>query len=181
MACCLTAPSHYLNQCWLIISEVIWHSPENNFAVWMSKLLIIIMGLNIILLKLRLHFPGAYEFMRDILFNFECFINKMLVWMEGCTEGVINGVHLIPMFQWVNLQTVGRTPFNLYHTGWTIDYPNRCFFNDETTWKQHAENILIVTWLHSRKFDWNWFDFSFTSPLSWYKKNCYVICILVFM
>ena len=25
MACCLTAPSHYLNQCWLIISEVPWH------------------------------------------------------------------------------------------------------------------------------------------------------------
>ena len=30
MACCLTAPSHYLNQCWLI-SEVLWHSPGNNF------------------------------------------------------------------------------------------------------------------------------------------------------
>ena len=26
MASCLTAPSHYLNQCWLIISEVQWHS-----------------------------------------------------------------------------------------------------------------------------------------------------------
>ena len=26
MACCLTAPSHYLNQCWLIISGVQWHS-----------------------------------------------------------------------------------------------------------------------------------------------------------
>ena len=26
MACCLTAPSHYLNQCWVIISEVQWHS-----------------------------------------------------------------------------------------------------------------------------------------------------------
>ena len=25
MACCLTAPSHYLNQCWLIINEVQWH------------------------------------------------------------------------------------------------------------------------------------------------------------
>ena len=24
MACCLTAPSHYLNQCWLIISEAQW-------------------------------------------------------------------------------------------------------------------------------------------------------------
>ena len=26
MTCCLTAPSHHLNQCWLIISEVQWHS-----------------------------------------------------------------------------------------------------------------------------------------------------------
>ena len=26
MACCLTAPSHYLNQCWLTINEVLWHS-----------------------------------------------------------------------------------------------------------------------------------------------------------
>ena len=29
MACCLTAPSHYLNQCWLLISKVLWHSSEN--------------------------------------------------------------------------------------------------------------------------------------------------------
>ena len=29
MACCLTAPSHYLNQCWLIISTVLWHSSED--------------------------------------------------------------------------------------------------------------------------------------------------------
>ena len=32
MACCLTAPSHYLNQCWLIISKMLRHSPEGNFA-----------------------------------------------------------------------------------------------------------------------------------------------------
>ena len=30
MACCLTAPSHYLNQCWIIISKVHWHSYEGN-------------------------------------------------------------------------------------------------------------------------------------------------------
>ena len=30
MACCLMAPSHYLNQCWLVIGEVLWHSPEGN-------------------------------------------------------------------------------------------------------------------------------------------------------
>ena len=32
MACCLTAPSHYLNQCWLIISKVQWHLSEGNFT-----------------------------------------------------------------------------------------------------------------------------------------------------
>ena len=30
--CSLTAPSHYLNQYWLIISKVHWHSSEGNFA-----------------------------------------------------------------------------------------------------------------------------------------------------
>ena len=31
MACCLTAPSHYLNQCWLIISKIQLHSSDGNF------------------------------------------------------------------------------------------------------------------------------------------------------
>ena len=31
MACCLTAPSHYLNQCWLI-STIQLHSPDGNFT-----------------------------------------------------------------------------------------------------------------------------------------------------
>ena len=28
MACCLTTPSHYLNQCWLIIGKAPWHSSQ---------------------------------------------------------------------------------------------------------------------------------------------------------
>ena len=32
MACCLTAPRDYLNQCWQIISEVLWHSSQGNFT-----------------------------------------------------------------------------------------------------------------------------------------------------
>ena len=32
MAWCLTAPSHYLNQCWLIIIKVKWHSSEPKFT-----------------------------------------------------------------------------------------------------------------------------------------------------
>ena len=30
--CCTTASSHYLNQCSLIISEVLWYSSEDNFT-----------------------------------------------------------------------------------------------------------------------------------------------------
>ena len=32
MASCRTAPSHYLNQCWLIINEVLWHSLDVSFT-----------------------------------------------------------------------------------------------------------------------------------------------------
>ena len=32
MACCLMVPSNCLNQFWLIISEVLWHSPVGNFS-----------------------------------------------------------------------------------------------------------------------------------------------------
>ena len=49
MACCLAAPSHYLNQSWLMISEALWHSPDSNFtentsylsSKWVSNLLIL--------------------------------------------------------------------------------------------------------------------------------------------
>ena len=46
MACCLTAPSHYLKHCWLLISKALWHSPESNCTV--PKLLSCIMSLQII-------------------------------------------------------------------------------------------------------------------------------------
>ena len=32
MACCLMALSHYLNQCWLFISKIQWHSSAGNFT-----------------------------------------------------------------------------------------------------------------------------------------------------
>ena len=60
MTCCLTTPSHYLNQCWLIISEVFWHSYEGGFTGnaqdiyhWCE--------LKITNLSSRPHLPGAIE------------------------------------------------------------------------------------------------------------------------
>ena len=43
MSCCLMSPSHYLNQCWLLISEVMWHSHQRNFTVSTQANIIIIL------------------------------------------------------------------------------------------------------------------------------------------
>ena len=56
MACCLTAPSHYLHQCWFIISEVFQHSPEGNFTGNTFD-----MSLKITNLRLQPHLPGVNE------------------------------------------------------------------------------------------------------------------------
>ena len=55
MACCLTAPSHYLNQCWLIITKVPWCSSEGNFT-WVTKI-----SLKIIFRRFYWNLPGANE------------------------------------------------------------------------------------------------------------------------
>ena len=33
MACCLMASRHYVNQSWLLKSEVMWYSPDSNSTV----------------------------------------------------------------------------------------------------------------------------------------------------
>ena len=38
MAWCFTVPSHYLNQCWLSISKVQWHSSEGNSQLYQRYL-----------------------------------------------------------------------------------------------------------------------------------------------
>ena len=37
MACCLTAPSHYLDQCWLIVSGISWPQGPRNKLQFISK------------------------------------------------------------------------------------------------------------------------------------------------
>ena len=66
MACCLTAPSHYLNQCWLIIRGVLWHTSESSFAG-------IAQGID-----------SGYEFEKDILKNI--FKSPRGQWVKVCRE-----------------------------------------------------------------------------------------------
>ena len=58
MAYCLTAPSHFLNQCWLIISGDIWYSPMGNFT-WNAQYLIHDMSLKVYDLRLQPNLPAA--------------------------------------------------------------------------------------------------------------------------
>ena len=60
MACCLTAPSHYLNQCWLIISEVMWLHLRA-FPREMFKISILDMSLKMTNLRFHSNLPGVSE------------------------------------------------------------------------------------------------------------------------
>ena len=59
MACCLVAPSHCLNQCWLIISEVLWHSAMSFFTGNAQD----IFSWKITNLRLQSHLPAANKLM----------------------------------------------------------------------------------------------------------------------
>ena len=58
------APTHYLNQCWFNVSEILWHSPESNFTA-SAQATTCMISLNIILLKLQPHYPWANVLMFD--------------------------------------------------------------------------------------------------------------------
>ena len=58
IACCLPAPSHYLDQYWLIIGNVPWNSPESNFSPT-AQAIFLHFSSKIILLKLFPNFHGT--------------------------------------------------------------------------------------------------------------------------
>ena len=62
---------NYLNQCWLLISEFLWHSPENNFTM-SGQTLFCIISLKTILSKILLHLPGATELTQLPLVPYIC-------------------------------------------------------------------------------------------------------------
>ena len=60
MACCLTAPSHYLNQCWLFINLFVSFTWQQ-FYIKNTQISIDKMSLKIILLERLPHLPWANE------------------------------------------------------------------------------------------------------------------------
>ena len=60
MACCLMAPSHYLNQCWLNTSKTEWHSSRAS-SQQIPQPSITEITCKIKYLKFHSNFPGANE------------------------------------------------------------------------------------------------------------------------
>ena len=58
---CLTAPSHYLNQCWLNTCGVLWHSPITKDSFKGNAQDILDLSLRITHFSLQLYLPGDYE------------------------------------------------------------------------------------------------------------------------
>ena len=118
MACCLTAPSHYLNQCWLLISDVSWHSSENNVTV-SSQAIILHNNFENDVLKIPATSPRGQ-------------------WVKPTTTS--------PRSQWVNTAHHGIFTINHFQylgeqTGCHFAHIFKCnFFNENCS-------ILIIIWL----------------------------------
>ena len=67
ITCCLTAPSHCLNQCWLRINEASWHSAEGSFTEIVP--VITTKCMKIVYLKI-IHLLGANELIAMTYFTF---------------------------------------------------------------------------------------------------------------
>ena len=80
IACCLTAPSHYLNQCWSIINEILGHLQESGF-IGNAKHVNPSISLKMRLLKTPAHLPGA---------------NELIVW---CTQLILWNAGHISIYQ----------------------------------------------------------------------------------
>ena len=103
MACCLMAPSHYLNQCWLIISGVKWRSSEVNF-IRILKIQIHEVSLKIVLLtSFPLFLPGPNELKSSPLQPIHYFLfilqtlSSILLTISWITQTPVSGSCCLPL------------------------------------------------------------------------------------
>ena len=100
MACCLTAPNHYLNQCWLIICKVQQHWSQGKFDK-IPMLSISKISLKITYLNFDSNLPGASELnpsycLRNILdqrpFVLKGFLIHFAQWCHKASRNLITSI-----------------------------------------------------------------------------------------
>ena len=87
MACCLTASSHYLNQCWPITDRVLWNSFVSSFMD-VLRISIFKMSLKIALLKSLVHPSDRGQWVNGLMPDLHQAIVRTNVdyWSEGHTR-----------------------------------------------------------------------------------------------
>ena len=103
-AWCLTAPSHYLNQWWLLISEVVWHPSEGNFTA-STQDAILKNELEKYTLRLLPNPPGSNELMCLCQTNLRvAIISSRACHLVGISEVIV----LVPYHYIKSLQCIWR-------------------------------------------------------------------------
>ena len=151
MACCLTAPSHYLKQFWLVSDEVLWHSHETSITA--SAQATILHNEKFTLLKLLPYFPAA---------------NGLIC--HGVPPPEINTRHVIA-------QKASITLIVKYPKFWSIleaIWLHRCCQCDKISLKYGLNSSSIIFWFHKTSMNpWSKIRFvliliSMTPSGSWF-------------
>ena len=75
MACCQTAPSHYINQYWLFITKVRWHSSTDNMTK-IPQPSVTKISLKSSYIKFNSNLPGANELILEDMVKDGCYQTK---------------------------------------------------------------------------------------------------------
>ena len=105
MSWCHQAPRYYLNQCWLIIRGLLWHSPESHFRAAQTPLLY--KGFENYTLRITATSPRSNK-LTFLVLRWEC---SQRTWYHGCwycgnTSGLIDTV--LPFTIEIAMEDVGK-------------------------------------------------------------------------
>ena len=111
MACCLMAPSHYLDQCWLVINMVLWILPRA-ISQDMLNISVLDINLNISHLRLQPHLTGANKLVPSLCDSYSLIHSNMIpqsLGHGGCYEGARKcySTHYIPIVVKVKFMASG--------------------------------------------------------------------------
>ena len=163
MACCLPAPSHSLNLCWLIASEILWYLHASNFAASAQATIFCIMSLEIIVLKSQPHLSADNEWNHRhrgrhtiALFNAnEAVLKVMSTWWlikwkhsPCCCPFVRAGG------RWISLTKASDAELFSEICAWTNDWANNCDTDDLIRHRAHYDVTVMEPTMNS-----------------WYNKN----------
>ena len=91
MACYLMAPSHYLNQCWLYITEVLWQSSESNFTASTQAATVFWgMSLKILVPTLLSDLPEVNELITFLLTFHHVSMTRLLTFFQWAEPVVVS-------------------------------------------------------------------------------------------